>query len=64
MGTSPDKSDVFPPRQVGYNQSGKIELTSDGIKLQDQPDGNMSDVRERHRRSTEQLLLEPGRLAL
>ena len=62
MGTGNGKSDLFPQTQVGYNNSGKIDLSSDGVQVEGVDDrGNLSDVRVRRKRSGGQLLLEPGR---
>ena len=65
----PDKSDVFPNRQVGYNSSGTVKITGDGISMGNDTGavGNLSDALNkppsRQRRSTgsSQFYMEPGR---
>ena len=67
MGTNETNADVFPEHQVGYNNSGKIEISGEGLALNaDDPNaahGNLSDVRERSKREAHhsQFFMEPGR---
>ena len=60
MGSEEEEADLFPQTQVGYNSSGKVDVSSDGIHVEGvEEQGNLTNVRQK--RDTGQLLLEPGR---
>ena len=63
MGTDPEKSDLFPQMQVGYNSSGKLEVSPDGVHINGQSYGKMTEVRQK-RSTAGGLLMEPGRQVL
>ena len=69
MNTGKDSdNDVFPKRQVGYNTSGFVDISSKGLSInKKEPSFNISDVRDRSGRTKRsaqpEFFMEPGRSA-